>query len=188
MARGTTRPVILVGIDAARRNRDACRVTATGVVWNIWSTPITAMPPATIRSAVTCAFLPKSSCRMSRHIFPPPTSGRHRIVGGTSNGADWAIAAAALHPDLFGNVLALSPATDGLGALRLPAEKHPGICRSRNAGAENSRHHHQNSRQCQGQPVPKPTPFSWWPGTASWNGTLCSPGPNLVLSRQKECA
>lgn len=40
--------------------------------------------------------------------FPVSTEREDRIVGGTSNGADWALSAAKARPDLFGSVIALS--------------------------------------------------------------------------------
>lgn len=47
--------------------------------------------------------------------YPASPLPRDRIVGGSSNGGHWALAAAALRPDLFGKVMALSSSgRDGL--------------------------------------------------------------------------
>jgi enterochelin esterase-like enzyme len=50
----------------------------------------------------------------AEHHYPASRAREQRITAGYSNGGSWALAAAEMRPDLFGNVLAMSAGTSGV--------------------------------------------------------------------------
>ena len=109
---GRVRPIILVGIAAAKPSAPNCSnfpCDRRGLEYLIDANggDVTGDNPFTRHMRfVADELLPYVEAH-----FPVLKNKENRGVGGSSNGGDWAVAAAALHPDLFGNVMAMSVAT-----------------------------------------------------------------------------
>jgi enterochelin esterase-like enzyme len=111
IAHGKVRPIILVGIGAAMPTEPNCtnpkcdRRALEYLLDANGGDATGANPFSRHMRFVTEEVVPYIEAN-----FPALNDRESRAVGGSSNGGDWAIAAAALHPKLFGNVMALSGA------------------------------------------------------------------------------
>ena len=106
---GKARAAILVGIASAERLREDCAALSCDLRQQEYvavfgpSDPQVDTPFGRHMRFVTEELIPYVEAH-----FPAATGRADRIVGGTSNGADWALSAAKARPDLFGSVIALS--------------------------------------------------------------------------------
>ncbi|QXT34500.1 hypothetical protein KV697_11825 [Sphingomonas sanguinis] len=111
-------PAILVGIDAAAPRQAGCTGMACdrrGPEYKIdfntdGDTPTSAF--GRHLRFVTLEVIP-----LIEKDYPASRRATDRIIGGSSNGAHWALATAGLHPELFGKVLALSSSGQAAKAL-----------------------------------------------------------------------
>lgn len=110
---GRAKPMILVGIDAAKAPAGchAFSCDRRGREYKIDLNPRGAAPDTDFGRHlrfVTDELIPYVEAR-----YGGRRSRAERGIGGWSNGAHWALAAAGLRPDLFGRVLALSSSGQG---------------------------------------------------------------------------
>lgn len=106
---GRSPPAILVGIDAAKPLTGACTgltCDRRGPEYKIdmsGGDASTASPFGKHLRFVVDEVIPYIEAH-----YPASAQRQNRIVGGSSNGGHWALIAAALRPDVFGKVMALS--------------------------------------------------------------------------------
>ena len=111
-------PAILVGIDAATPRQAGCTGMACdrrGPEYKIDFNSDGDTPTSAFGRHLR--FVTQEVIPLIEKDYPASRRASDRIIGGSSNGAHWALAAAGLHPELFGKVLALSSSGQAAKAL-----------------------------------------------------------------------
>lgn len=106
---GRSPAAILVGIDAAEPSTKGCVNPACdqrGAEYKLDFSGGDASPASPFGKHLQ--FLVDQVIPYVEAHYPASKRREDRIIGGSSNGGDWALTVAALRPDLFGNVMALS--------------------------------------------------------------------------------
>jgi len=111
-------PAILVGIDSAPPRQAGCTGMACdrrGPEYKIDFNADGDTPTSAFGKHLR--FVLEEVIPLVAKDYPASRRREDHIIGGSSNGAHWALAAAGLHPELFGKVLALSSSGQAAGTL-----------------------------------------------------------------------